>query len=83
MSSSMVIGEIMIMNMIPFFILVRVLEIQRVRRELQGHSGGLESKRTVKRPFHRQTAALELYPLALLFCRTRLQQSKTSFDGTF
>lgn len=27
----MVIGEIMIMNMIPFFILVRVLEIQRVR----------------------------------------------------
>lgn len=53
MSSSMVIGEIMIMNMIPFFILVRVLEIQRVRRELQGHSGGLESRRTVKRPFQR------------------------------
>lgn len=67
MSSSMVIGEIMIMNMIPFFILVRVLEIQRVRHELQGHIGGLESKRTVKRPSHRQTAALELYPIVLHF----------------
>lgn len=31
MSSSTLIGEIMIMNMIPVFILVRVLEIQRVR----------------------------------------------------
>lgn len=35
MSSSMLIGEIMIMNVIPFFSLVSVLEIQRVRREPQ------------------------------------------------
>lgn len=48
MSSSMVIGEIMIMNMIPFFILVRVLEIQRVKRELRGHSGESGTKRRIK-----------------------------------
>lgn len=63
MSSSMVIGEIMIMNMIPFFVLGRALQIQRVRRELQGHRGGSGTKRRFKGPFHRPTPALELHPL--------------------
>lgn len=35
----MVIGEIMMRNIIPSFILGRALHVQRVRKELQGHRG--------------------------------------------
>lgn len=46
----MLIGEIMIMNVIPSFILVRVLAIQRVRRERRRRRGARELGVDVSRP---------------------------------
>lgn len=39
MSSAMAIGEIMIMNVTPVFIFVRVLSIQGVKQRLCKHNG--------------------------------------------